>query len=330
MIKQVLKKVKNIIYSYKYFFAILIIIISLFYIELPYYIKTSGGLINIEDRINNSLYTSEGSFNMTYVTEIKATIPTFLIALINNDWDIVSIKKEIAQNETIEENNYRNKLMLKESNDIATIVAYKLANKNINISDIDFYVTYINQSAQTDLKIGDKIIKINDILIKEYNDIKKIVNNSFNSEITIEVINNKKTYYRKAKIIDYKNTKLIGIIITSDYKIDSDINIKFEQRESGSSGGLIMALAIYNSITSFDLTQGRIIAGTGTIDIDGNVKEIDGISYKLKGAVKEKADIFLTPAANYKEAINLKEKNNYDIEIIKINTINEAIEYLKK
>ena len=109
------------------------------------------------------------------------------------------------------------------------------------------------------------------------------------------------------------------------------IKIKFKNSESGASGGLMMSLSIYDSFIKEDLTKGLKIAGTGTIDQDGNVGKIDGVKYKVMGAVKDKADIFLVPAgSNYKEAIKTKKEKKYKIKIIKVKTLDEAISKLKK
>ena len=90
-----------------------------------------------------------------------------------------------------------------------------------------------------------------------------------------------------------------------------------------------MSLSIYNKLVDEDITKGRKIVGTGTIDTDGNVGEIGGVKYKLLGAVKSKADIFLVPYENYDEAIRYKNENNYDIKIIKVATFDEALNTLK-
>ena len=71
------------------------------------------------------------------------------------------------------------------------------------------------------------------------------------------------------------------------------------------------------------------IVGTGTIDLDGNIGSIGGVEYKLKSAVKKKVDLFIVPNdINYKEALKLKQKYNYNIEIIGVSTFDEVIEYL--
>ena len=91
----------------------------------------------------------------------------------------------------------------------------------------------------------------------------------------------------------------------------------------------MMALSLYNSLIEEDITKGRKIIGTGTIDLNGNVGEIGGVKYKLIGAVKKKADIFLVPEGNYEEAVKVKNEKGYDIRLISVKTLEEAIEALK-
>ena len=55
----------------------------------------------------------------------------------------------------------------------------------------------------------------------------------------------------------------------------------------------MLALQIYNKLTKKDITKGRNIVGTGTIDKDGRVGDIGGIKYKLRGAVKKRANILI-------------------------------------
>ena len=50
-----------------------------------------------------------------------------------------------------------------------------------------------------------------------------------------------------------------------------DIDIKSKKTESGSSGGFMTTLAIYNALTEKDITKGYKIAGTGTIEPDGSM-----------------------------------------------------------
>lgn len=328
MFKKLLKEIKNKIVEYRYLLIALITILLICTIELPYYIHVPGGLINIEDKIDSNIKTElSGSMNMAYVSEIKATIPTYLYSKLNSNWDLEKISEVVYSNETVEEQEYRNKMLLKEANSTATIVAYKKANKTINIKDKNIYIIYIDEKTSTNLKIKDQIIKIDNKIVDNLIDIKKIINqHDVNDIIKIETNNGIKT----AKIYKEKSEKLIGIIVATEYELDSDIKFTFSNSESGSSGGLMMTLSIYNYLTLDSLSKGRKIVGTGTINLDGTVGEIDGIKYKLIGAVNNNADLLLVPSKNYDEAIKIKEQNNYSIPIYPVNTVEEAIEYLKK
>lgn len=90
----------------------------------------------------------------------------------------------------------------------------------------------------------------------------------------------------------------------------------------------MLSLAIYNAITDEDITHGKTIVGTGTITVDGIVGPIDGVKYKILGAVKSDADMFLCPEENYEEALEVKEKFDLDILIHSVKTFDEALAYL--
>ena len=60
-----------------------------------------------------------------------------------------------------------------------------------------------------------------------------------------------------------------------------------------------------------------------------SMSSFDGVKYKLKGAVKNKAKVFIVPSGNYDEAIKIKKEKNYDIEIIEADNLHNVIEKLK-
>ena len=92
----------------------------------------------------------------------------------------------------------------------------------------------------------------------------------------------------------------------------------------------MLSLAIYDKLIDEDLTKGYKIVGTGTIGADGSVGAIGGVTYKLRGAVNSKADLFIVPAGeNYEDAMALKEEKGYDIDIIGVRTFDEAVEALR-
>ena len=324
-------KIKNFIKENYKFIIVLILIVLFCTIRLPYYIMTTGGTINITDRVEMDGYQKEdkGSINMLYVSEYDATPFSYLLAKLRGE-EINSNKERQISNESVEEINKRNKIMRDNSLDIAVLVAYQEAGKDIKIKSKKNIVMV--KTTDNNFEVGDIILTVNDKVCDEVKDIKEIINNSEENDIIkFKVLRNEKELEIENKVVLEDNRKVVGVVIVTDYEYDLDpkIDIKFKNSESGSSGGLMLTLTIYNALSSEDLIKGRNIAGTGTINADGTVGEIDGIKYKIMGAAKNNMDIVFVPSSNYEDAITTKNKYNYDLEIIKVDTFNEVLEYLR-
>ena len=305
-----------------------------FTIKLPYFIESPGGLIDTSKKmVISDDYKISGSLNMAYVSEMRATIPTFFYSKINRDWNLVKEKNVKAENEEIKDLEYRNKMLLKESYDIAKLVAYSHSKIKYKIENRKLYVTYLDKKSKTNLMVGDEIISVDGNKVLDKNHLQSyIVSKNIGDEIVFIVKRNGEKIRAKSKLIDVGGEPKVGAIITENFDIISDkkISFNFNDSESGPSGGLILTLTVYSYINGVDVTDGKKIAGTGTINIDGTVGEISGVKYKLIGAVKNKADIFIVPKGdNYREAKKIKQEKNYKIDIIPVETFEEALRLLQ-
>jgi len=311
---------------------ILLFIYVIFNFNIGFSVYTPGGLINMDERIesDDKLYKSDGSINMTYVSLIKGTIPTYLLAKIIPTWDIVD-NDDITYDGDLDETIKIDKYYLEESISNAYMVAYNLAGIDYNIVNSSNYITYIYEKSDTNLKLFDKIIKYDNIEFQTFSEMQEYISNkSIGDKVIFNVERNGKEIECYAKMIDINGLAKIGLTsaVINDYESDIDINVKSKKSESGASGGFMTALAIYNALTKEDITKGKIIAGTGTIDNEGNVGIIGGVKYKLGGAVKNNADIMLVPKDNYEEALEYKKEQKFDIELVSISTFKEAIDFL--
>lgn len=334
MFNKLYEKVKEfIVLNYK-FLIIWGIIIFLFFYELPYVIYTPGGVVNLENRISvTDGYESSGSLNMSYVSLVKGTLPMILLSYVIPNWDLIPQEEITREDETVDELLELEKLYMESSINNAIILAYNKANKNIKIKNEVNNIIYIADEADTDLKMYDKLISVDDIKIDSVNELKEYVNTKNKGDIVkFKVIRNSKEKECSATIYETSDGLKVGISFLKTYEIETEpeIEVLTKSSESGSSGGLMLSLAIYNALVEDDITKGRIIVGTGTIDIDGNVGAIDGVKYKILGAVKNDANLFLCPMDNYEEAMKIKDEFDLDIEIYGVNTFDEALNYLLK
>jgi Lon-like protease len=108
----------------------------------------------------------------------------------------------------------------------------------------------------------------------------------------------------------------------------SPVKIKFElDNVGGPSAGLMFTLGIIDKLDPVDLTGGKVIAGTGTMDDDGNVGAIGGIPQKMVAAYNAGARIFLAPAGNCGEALAHPVKG---LELVKVSNIDGALKALQQ
>ena len=309
------KLYKFLIKNIKFFILLMLFLIC--FIDLPYYIDAPGGLLNVNDKISiqdkNNL---SGSISLAYVSEYKGSIPMLIYSLFNKNFDI--------QKETKGDNSdYRNEILLTESTSNALLVALDRANIEYEIENKRVVVTYVSSDSDTTLEVGDIIYKVNNEAVNSKEELLNIIKeyDTFN----IEVVNNNKRYIRTAT----KNNNIIGITVSELFDINSSVDIKFNfsKHEMGPSGGAMMSLAIYNYLSE-DITNGKKIEGTGTIDSSGNIGVIGGIKYKILAASKENVDVFFLPRDNYLEAYDTVVNNNLNINLVSVDNIDDVINYL--
>lgn len=337
MFKKVLNYIVETIKEEYKFIIVLLLVTIILNIPLNYYVTIGGGISDASDRIKvEDKYESKGSFNISYVTQLDGTILTMGLSYIIPSWERESADDyKYDKEESLDDIEFRNKLSLENANSYATYWGYTLAKKEIKeLSRKTYVIGTISNEYPTNLKVQDQILSVDDQTYnnaKEYS--KYIQTKEVGEEVDVKVIRKKKEQVVKTKIYETEGVKLIGVLLESTVEYDTKppLEIKFKNRESGPSGGLITTLEIYNQLTKKDLTNGKTIAGTGTIEADGTIGEIGGIEHKVKGATHAKADIFLSPSGdNYNDAKKYIEKNNLKIKLIKVDTIEDAIEKLER
>jgi PDZ domain-containing protein len=318
--------------NYKYL-VFLLAVILLFTIQLPFSIFMPGGSINLQDRIVvDGGKKSSGKFEMAYVSVMRGSLPMLGLSYIIPNWDIVKDDDYKIKGESMEDTMKVEKMEMDIAKKAATYVAYKKAGKDISNYQEFMDVIFIHENADTDLKIGDQIQTIDGKIMNKMDEMVEYIGSiKLGDKVTIKVKRDgyDKTCYAIVKSIDNKNKIGISAINDVSFETDPKIEIKSKNRESGPSGGQMMALAIYNTLIDEDITKGKTIIGTGTIDLAGNIGEIDGVKYKILGAENNHAEIFLCPKENESEALKVKEENNLKIKVKGVATFDEALEYLK-
>jgi len=96
---------------------------------------------------------------------------------------------------------------------------------------------------------------------------------------------------------DHPERAFMGVLLGLGFTSPVEVSLRLDD-VGGPSAGLIFSLAIVDSLTPGSLTEGRDLAGTGTITPKGRVGPIGGVVQKMHGARGSGATTFLAPRSN--------------------------------
>ncbi|MBO9578977.1 MAG: PDZ domain-containing protein [Microbacteriaceae bacterium] len=175
------------------------------------------------------------------------------------------------------------------------------------------------------LEVEDRILSVNGQPLTDVTDIREILAaNGFDQPAELVIVRDgaeQTVEVTPAPGSDDPNAPRLGVQIATSVDWPVDVRIQLEN-VGGPSAGMMFALGIIDKLTPESLTGGEVIAGTGTIDGDGEVGPIGGIRQKLFGALGAGADWFLAPAGNCDEVVGHVPG---DLQVVAVSTLDEAL-----
>ncbi|HEX6130171.1 MAG TPA: S16 family serine protease [Actinomycetota bacterium] len=126
----------------------------------------------------------------------------------------------------------------------------------------------------------------------------------------------------RRRCIEGRAGAFVGVGFVDAFPYD----VEMEGRDvGGPSAGLMFALGLYDLLTPGDLTAGATVAGTGTLDLEGDVGGIGSIRDKVVAAEHADASLFLVPRENASELDGI---DTGDLRVVTVATFDEAIRAL--
>ncbi len=121
------------------------------------------------------------------------------------------------------------------------------------------------------------------------------------------------------------NRAVVGVQIQQAAEFEFPVDVEIDAGNiGGPSAGLAFALQVFDELGP-DVTRGRRVAVTGTLDLDGDVGAVGGMKQKTIGAREAGADLFLVPDANVDET----RADADGLEVVPVSTFEEALAALE-
>jgi PDZ domain-containing protein len=301
-------------------------------VELPYLAYSAGPVSDAADTVvaeEVAFYPPDGELLMLTVVSQDVNVFEALIAGIDPTIDL--IRKQAVRRAGESDEEYRNRVLEQMDNSNFRSIAVALDYLGYDMVPTDVVINEIVEGvpAEEKLELGDTVVSIDGVEIETLEDVGSVLEGSEVGDI-IEM-----QVEREGEVVDLEielaareedpESPMIGISLGE--LTEPPFPIAIEAGDvGGPSAGMMHALAIIDSLTEGELTGGRVIAGTGTIDFEGNVGSIGGIRQKVVGAEAAGAEIILVPEGNYESALTAERES---IDIVPVSTVGDAIAFLE-
>ncbi|MGX5187652.1 YlbL family protein [Streptomyces avermitilis] len=325
------------------------------FIKVPYAEMSPGPTVNtlgehdgepVLQITGHKTYATTGHLNMTTVRVTSADYRMNLVEAVYgwlaHDNKVVPHDTLYPDGKTEEQSTQENAEEFSQSQESAKVAALK--ELDIPVRSWVIVSTVLKDSpAEGRLHAGDVIKAVDGTAVKAPDDVAKLVTkHKPGDDVAFTILPAKeqvaaeksKTYVPRTKKVTITTAKsddtgapraIVGISAGTDHTFPFTVDIKLAD-VGGPSAGLMFALGIVDKLTPDDLTGGKFVAGTGTIDDDGKVGPIGGIEMKTVGAREKGAQYFLTPKDNCAAAAKDTPEG---LTLVKVNTIDDALDALK-
>jgi len=301
-------------------------------VELPYLAFGPGPVSDAADSVvaeNVDVYPPDGELLMLTVVSQGVNVFEAIIAGLDPTIDLVPKQAVRRAGETNEE--YRNRTLQQMDDSNFRSIAVALAYLEIDLIASEVVVNEFVEGvpAALVLVLGDSILSIDGVVVSSVEDIRPVLEGvGVGESITMTVEREGETVEVEVLLVertDEPGEAMIGVILGE--LSEPPFPLKIQAGDvGGPSAGMMHALAIIDTLTEGELTKGHVIAGTGTIQVDGTVGNIGGIRQKVPAAEAAGATHILVPAGNYEKALTAEFEN---IEIVPIANISEAVAFLE-
>ena len=304
-------------------------------ITTDYYFMSPGPPYQWEiDYGNNENYEFEGNLYQLTVRRDEANIFVYLWSLVNPSYDLYPKELILPDGVTPQELSEISIQNMRTSENVAIAVALKNIGYEIETKGEGVAVVGLldDSPVKNKLKKGDLLNSINNVQIFSATEfISTLRTYSIGETVSIGLIRvvdgvSEQLFIETTLIehVEYKGEPMVGFLATTvnerfDFPFEVDIKTG---NVGGPSAGLMMALNVYNNLIPQDITNSMVVAGTGTIEIDGSVGPVGGIKQKIIAAKRAGAELILVPVANFEEA---KPFETDDTAIIAVESFDDAL-----
>jgi PDZ domain-containing secreted protein len=298
----------------------------------PFVILAPGTAFDVTRDVSIEGETTDEVNGQFLLTSVAVQQPKlfWLFAAMAEGKEVAPLDSVVPRNIDPEEYFKQQEKLFEESQLVATAAAATAAGYDVKITGGGAVITGVREGgpAAESLRNNDVIVAVDGKRVRTVEDVIRAVRaRPSGSAFVMRVQRGGRTITVRVRSEEgiLQGVPAIGAYLESkDFDVDLPFEITFRKRNiGGPSAGLSYALAVYDMLSPQDVAAGRVVATTGTIDLDGRVGPIGGIDEKVESAKTKDADIFIVPEEEVSDATGA------GIDVRGVETLKDAIQALR-
>lgn len=313
-------------------------IVSLWWIQIPYFRFSPGPTAPVGELINvpkEHRHPVNGQVLLTTVLQAQAHIADFLLSWARPDDQLLS-SQAVAGNLTPSELERLDQAEMTASQQDAEVVAMRRAGYQVTEHGAGTSVVVVlpHTPATGVLKADDVIVAVNGQATPLEQDTARVLAASPpGSRVTLQV-QSPSGVTRTVSVVlarrpDNASKGFLGVeLVTKSDHFSFPFQVTIDSHGiGGPSAGLAFALGLLQQLTGANLTNGRRIAATGTIDPDGTVGDVGGVAQKTVSVSESGATLFLVPPGEYRDAVTHAGPH---LKVVAVSTFEQALQAIAR
>lgn len=316
--------------------AMLLLGSALWGIPTPYYITAPGAAIDTSRLVSASEGTPRRrALLMLVVTTRPANLFWYLYALLDRRAALETKSQFLGTIPDYGQYLELNRQMMRDSQATAKAIALQELGYGKGVRTVGARVVdFANESPSSGLlQKGDVIIGLGEAGIGSVSDLRSFLQTTPpGTDLPVRVRRAGRELAVTVRTAEHtsperKGTSALGIILLDELVHDIPVPVEIRPGAiTGPSAGLVFTLQIIDQLTPGGITNGLVIAGTGTVERDGRVGAIGGVVQKVYTAEAAGARVMFVPRPNYDAARAVATR----VEVVPVDYVRDALRWLRQ
>jgi Lon-like protease len=283
------------------------------FVRVPYYAMAPGSAVDVEPLVavgeGGPSFRPDGRVFLTTVSLRQATVLGALRGWLDPDVDVVDKDTIVPPDTDADQLRELNLQLMDSSKDAARGVAFEqLGYDAISGSGASVLEVVPGAPADGRLRKDDTIVELDGEPVRINGDVISMLSRRRPGDRVAMVVEREGAplpiEVRLGRRPEAEDQAYLGVgLSTRDLELDFPYEVDIEsERIGGPSAGLAFTLELLDVLTEGELTGGREVAATGTIELDGTVGDVGGVAQKTAAVEAAGIELFLVPRGELADA----------------------------